>query len=324
VLFGTTSTDCPPTPATNISGNGLEISFYPATSETRSLPFAVPCTAPGFELYDCPCPDGGGTLTKPNACAAACDAAGPSFGEGCVTGNTFGKLTTCVGGPRAGSACDEDTDCAPGTCSGNPTQCTGNPAFEKFSCSTNADCGAGGTCGDACPSGRCVPLCIPDAGDPEDGVCAAGPTTYHCDGEKDVFRTCTAIEANGGCTATCSVAATACNGNGDCPTGETCVGSCVAARNCEAGGDGMLGTFDDLPGAGVCVGDNRNCFLDPIEAEGGDIFNGQGDPTNAKSVAVYCIGKTSSTAINSSAGLGGAGRLRQRGVNVTSGYTSLP
>jgi len=96
------------------------------------------------------------------------------------------------------------------------------------------------------------------------------------------------------------------------------------ATNCEAGGDGQLGTFDDLPGAGICIGDNRNCFLDPIQGEGGDIFNGEGGPTNVKSVSIYCVGKTSASAINTSAGLGGAGRLRQKGVNITSGFTSLP
>jgi hypothetical protein len=321
-LFGTTSLDCPPPPATNISGNGIEINFFPATSEVQTLPFSVPCTAPGFALFDCPCPDGGGTLTRPNACAAACNA-GAEFGQGCANGSAGGTLTTCEGGPEDGHACDADSDCAPGTCSRNPTHCTGDPAYERFACSTNGDCGLG-TCVDACPSGRCVPLCVPEVDDPEDGVCAAGPTAYHCSGEKDVFRTCTDTAAKAGCSATCSVSATPCTGNTDCPTGESCLGACAVATNCEAGGDGQLGTFDDLPGAGICIGDNRNCFLDPIQGEGGDIFNGQGDPNNAKSVSIYCVGKTSAAAINTSAGLGGAGRLRQSGVNVSSGFTSLP
>ena len=110
----------------------------------------------------------------------------------------------------------------------------------------------------------------------------------------------------------------------ECPSGETCQGACQQAQLCEAGPDGMLGNFDDQPGAGICVGDNRNCYLDPIVGEGGDTLNGDGDPINVKSVSIYCIGATNSTAINSSAGLGGPGRLRQRGVNLTSGYTSLP
>ncbi len=321
-MFGTTSLDCPPTPAQNISGNGLEIPFYPATSKAISLGFTLPCTAPGYELYDCPCPDDGGEKTAPNECAAACDA-GAELGLGCATGNSSGQLTTCVGGPNAARACDEDSDCTPGTCSGNPTHCSGDPAFERFDCTTNADCGVG-TCGDACPSGRCLPLCLPDGADPEDGVCAAGPTAYHCDGAEDSFRTCTVTEAAGACNATCSVAATPCTSASGCPSGETCQGACQQAQLCEAGPDGVLGNFDDQPGAGICVGDNRNCYLDPIVGEGGDTLNGNGDPINVKSVSIYCIGATNSTAINSSAGLGGPGRLRQRGVNLTSGYTSLP
>jgi hypothetical protein len=321
-LFGTTSLDCPPTPAQNISGNGLEVPFYPATTEPLSLAFTVPCTAPGYELFDCACPDDGGRKTQPNECAAACDA-GAELGDGCANGNSSGQLTTCVGGPNAAKACDEDSDCTPGTCSGNPTHCTGDPAFERFGCTTNADCGLG-NCVDACPSGRCLPLCVPDGVDPEDGVCAAGPTAYHCDGAQDSFRTCTETEAAGGCGATCSVAATPCASASECPVGETCQGSCELAKLCEAGPDGVLGNFDDQPGAGICVGDNRNCFLDPITGEGGDTINGEGDPVNVKSVSIYCLGATNSSAINTAAGLGGPGRLRQRGVNLTSGFTSLP
>jgi hypothetical protein len=321
-LFGTTSSDCPPSPGQNISGIGLEINFYPATSEFQSLAFTIPCTAQGFELYDCPCPAGTGIPSKPNTCAPACDG-GAEFGTGCADGNTTGKLTTCVGGSNADRACDEDSDCTPGTCSGNPLHCTGDPAFARFVCTTNADCGLG-TCGDACPSGRCVPLCIPELSDPEDGICAAGPTAHHCDGVNDTFRTCSAQQANGNCTATCSVSATACTDYDDCPTGETCTGPCTLAQNCAAGANGVFGDFDDVPGAGVCIADNRACHLDPISGEGGDTNNGQGDPINAKSVSIYCIGATNSSAINTSAGLGGAGRLRQKGTNVTSGFTSLP
>jgi hypothetical protein len=68
-LFGTTSADCPSLPGVNISGDGLVINFAPATSEVTTLEYTLPCTAPGFELYDCPCPDGGipqSAPTKPN------------------------------------------------------------------------------------------------------------------------------------------------------------------------------------------------------------------------------------------------------------------
>lgn len=86
----------------------------------------------------------------------------------------------------------------------------------------------------------------------------------------------------------------------------------------------MLGTFDDIPGGGVCVGSPRSCYLDPIEAEGGDTLNGQGDPNTVNSVALYCIDATNSSAINSSAGRPGPGRRRLKGTIATNGFTSLP
>jgi hypothetical protein len=201
--------------------------------------------------------------------------------------------------------------------------CIGDSSKDLFSCSTNGDCGVG-TCVDACPSGRCVPLCLPDSEDPQDGYCAGGPTEYNCSGESETFRVCSITEAEGGCAATCSVSATPCTADTECPAGEACQGSCLKAQLCEAGEDGMLGTPDDITGAGVCAGTPRECFLDPIVGEGGDIFNGQGDPTNANAVTIYCIPATTSPVINNVAGLGGPGRLRTRGVNVGNGVTSLP
>jgi hypothetical protein len=323
--FGTVSNDCPPSPGQNISGLGLEVNFFPQTSEAVSLPATMPCSSPGFELFDCPCPDDGGIRTRPNLCAGACNA-GAELGQGCANGGGFinGEFTSCAGGANAGFACDEDSDCPGSSCSDNPTHCVGDPGFDRLPCTTNADCGLG-TCEDACPSGRCVPLCSPGAdGEFDEGFCAAGPSFYHCDGVNDTFRICTKAEANAGCSATCSVSATSCSADGDCPIGETCNGACDHARLCEAGVDGVLGTSDDFPGAGVCVADIRNCFVNDLATEGGDIFNGEGDPTNVKAVSTYCVGATSNGAINSTAGLGGPGRLRQKGVNVSNGFVSLP
>ncbi len=189
---------------------------------------------------------------------------------------------------------------------------------------------------DACPSGRCVPLCVasddpaapPNSkNDPEEGVCAAGPAFFHCSGEKDVFRTCTEAIAEAGCSAVCAATCTAgvpsggsgasCDPLTPCPSGEVCCGSCGNAATCEAGTDGKLGTSDDNPGAGICIADATNCFANDLLAEGGDIFNGLGDPTNTKTVSTYCIAGTSNSAVNNTAGLGGPGRLRQFGVNLT-------
>ena len=317
--FGTTSADC--RPITNISGQGLQVNFLPQTSETVSMPAALPCTAPGYELFDCPCPDAGGRRTQPNLCAAACDLTG----EGCGTGNTtIGSFTTCAGGTNANRACDEDADCPGSACSNNPTHCQGDPTTDGNLCSTSAECGTG-SCVDACTGGRCVPLCIPDAGEPEEGICAAGPPSYHCSGDGNTFRACTATQAEGTCLATCSISAGACTSNADCPSGETCNGPCPLAQTCEAGNDGVLGTSDDTPGAGICVEDVRKCFEFPVSAEGGDLLNGEISSVNeVKSASVFCLGSVSNDAINNVSGLGGPGRLRQRGVYASNGFTTLP
>jgi hypothetical protein len=339
--FGTTSADCPPSPGQNISGNGLEINFYPQTSETVSLPATMPCTAPGFENFDCECPgqtNPSGLRTQPSRCGFACDA-GSELGIGCGSGGGAinGFPTTCVGGSEPGAACDEDSDCSGGgTCSNNPEHCLGDPATDRLPCTTNGDCGLG-TCVDACPTGRCTQVCLPadhplfppDYGyrpdNPEEGLCAAGPSTYHCSSAADDFRLCDKEKAEAPCNATCSVSGNPCSPINPCPPAEgTCSGPCQLAQVCEAGVDGFLGNADDFPGAGICVPDARNCFVPGLNAEGGDTLNGNGDPSNVRAVSTYCVPATTNSAINSTAGLGGPGRLRQQGVNVTNGFATLP
>ncbi len=339
-LFGTTSADCPPAPGADISSGGLQINFLPQTSEVVTLPPTLPCSAPGFELYDCPCPFGGGVAvrTRPNECGFACDT-GLEFGIGCGSGSGAinGFPTTCDLGVNDGDACDEDTDCPGGTCSENPTHCLGDVAFDRFPCATNGDCGTG-TCEDACPTGRCVPLCLTadnaffppgfggdSADDPEEGLCAAGPPFPHCSGAADSFRICFEQDVDAGCLATCSISGNPCSPVVPCPNGEgECAGPCQNANLCEAGVDEVLGNDDDFPGAGVCIRDARNCFAQPIGSEGGDTLNGNGDPTNVRAVSTFCIPPTTNSAINAVTGLGGPGRLRQNGVNVTNGFTTLP
>ena len=318
--FGAVSSDCQPASGQNIAGQGLTINWSPRTSEYVGDPGALPCTAPGFELFTCSCPSAGGAATKPNRCAPACDA-GNEIGQGCATGSGLGVYTSCKGGVNAGSACDEDDDCPGGSCSDNPYHCIDDATLDYTACTTNADCG-NGSCVDACPSGRCVPLCMADPGDPEDGICAAGPATYHCSGFGESFRQCGETEANAGCSATCDRTGDPCLADGDCPAGESCEGSCELARLCEAGTDGELGTADDIPGAGICISDERQCPRFGIE--GGDTLNGLGDPTNVRTVAAFCISATGSAAVNETAGAGGPGRLRQTGTNVTNGFEQLP
>ncbi len=271
--FGTVSSECPPPAAKNISGLGLAINFWPSTSEAVAMPFNLPCSDVGYENYDCPCPDDGGRLTRPNHCSFACDA-GANYGQACAACSavSVGLPTVCAGGAGAGAACDEDSDCPGGTCSDNPTTCDG--------------------ASDACPGGRCVPLCMTDPNDSEEGTCAAG-AKYACNGEGHGFRKCTVYNEG-------------------------------TQTSCEAGTDGVLGTVDDIPGAGTCTAQPLGCFLPNVVTEGGDIYNGRGDATHPRSTAVYCIPATNNDAINVTAGLGGPGRIRTiNAVNIPNA-TSIP
>jgi len=314
--FGTPSSDCQPAPQRNIGGvEGFLVKHEPTGSEPKTLAFSVPCTAPGYELFDCPCPDDGGEPTAPNACAPACNAAGPSFGVGCADGNGSGRGTLCAGGVNDGKLCDEDTDCPGGSCSANPKHCTGDPAFDRFECTSDAQCGAG-SCVDACPGGRCVPLCVPELGDPEEGVCSAGPPIYTCESPSYRFKTCSRASAEAGCAAQCNLSHTPCDSVDDCPEGEVCQGDCDRAQDCEAGVDGVIGTIDDFVGAGPCVAKPRGCNLDPITVEGGDALNGLGSNTNYYRTSVWCFSKTVNSAVNDASGFGGPGVTRERGTNV--------
>jgi hypothetical protein len=317
-VFGTPSSDCPPAPASNISGEGLAIDYLPASSGTLSLPMSIPCTAPGLELYDCPCPDDGGQPSAPNSCIPACNA-GVNTGEGCADGAGSGAGTKCAGGDNDGRLCDEDTDCiGGGTCSDNPAHCIGDPAFEHDPCASNADCGLG-SCVDACPGGRCVPLCVPVPGEPGEGECAAGPLDYKCSGAAYSYLNCSKSSASAGCAATCSISSAPCESDAECGGGgDSCQGPCEHARECEAGDDGVLGTSDDVPGAGVCVARVRECFSDPITASGSATTLSDHD-----SAALWCFEATHNTSFDAASGFGGPARVHIRGQNVVN-FTSIP
>ena len=276
-FFGITSNDCPPSPTTNASGAGLEIYFTPATTGSVAMAASLPCEALGFENYDCPCPGDGAVPPEPNSCNYGCNG-GAELGTGCSTGDGGkGKATVCIGGTAPPlTACDDNGDCPGGTCSSNPTHCLGDAATDLLGCVDSSTCGSG-SCVDACPSGRCVLLCSPGdtvAGGSDlavEGECAAGPATYLCDGK--TFLSCAAAYAG-------------------------------TLAGCEAGDNGVLGDADDIPGAGTCTEEPKACFQYPVAA------TGTPDGTNPSTVAAYCIGSTSSSAVNGSAGLGGPGRLR--------------
>ncbi len=341
-VFGAMSTDCAANPGINISGQGFPIDYVPGSTSGVVVWDAIePCTATGYELYDCHCAGIGGRPTQPNSCNPTCDG-GANFGRGCGL-----QGTTCSAGPNVGAACDEEADCPGGACSENPVACSGDTgtcfatagpcsvdsdcplqgercsSTNGLTCSTNGDCGAG-TCGDACPGGRCVPLCLPRPGEPGDGIC--GPDTrkdfIHCTGLEGL--TCPAAAANaallGDCASTCSTSLSPCEAHTDCPTGETCTGPCAARASCEAGADGIMDTSDDFAGAGECARFPTNCLEDPWMKEGGTTINGDGDPTSMLSIGTWCFVATNSALVNNSAGFPGPGVIEKR----ANGYINVP
>ncbi|RMD84108.1 MAG: hypothetical protein D6815_04910, partial [Candidatus Dadabacteria bacterium] len=235
-LFGTMSNDCVPDARNNITGNkGFIVPYQPGGTSLKTLAFSVPCTEPGWELYDCPCPpqqpgQQAGAPTQPNLCAMACNA-GPNYGKGCALADHVsdrGEGTRCAGGANDGKICDEDADCPGGSCSDNPTQCEGDPNYDGLPCTTNADCGLG-QCVDACPGGRCVPLCIVDPDEDKfpgyDGICAAGPPTKRCSGLP--FLACSESALNGTCKAVCTQDPNiSCTTQSDCPPAVCSNGTC--------------------------------------------------------------------------------------------------
>jgi len=137
-------------------------------------------------------------------------------------------------------------------------------------CNTNADCPIGwGTCTASFPSvprfaNACYDTtCSPDVNEPTEGECLAGPIDHFCDGF--VY-----------------------------PSGEGIL-RCVDNSDCSPG---LLG-FD----AGNCtLQKNRECFLDPIEAEG---------IPGKKVVGIGCFGGTGNSAMSAASGWPGAYRIQQ-------------
>jgi len=133
--FGPTSNDCPPNPAANISGGGLELAFDPATTGTASLAANQPCDAADATSLLCPC-DG---QLRPNACATACDG-GSNDAEPCTADSQ------CPGAPAGACRplCRQivGAPVGEGNCPAGPAdqRCAG---AEEIGCKVDTDCPAG-------------------------------------------------------------------------------------------------------------------------------------------------------------------------------------
>ena len=130
-----------------------------------------------------------------------------------------------------------------------------------------------------------------DPEDAEEGACAQGDFN-HCNGPGWEFISCAPLQVG-------------------------------TMEGCEMGTDNVLGNSNDNIGAGYCVADITQCFLNNGAAEGGSTVNGKADATDTLSVAAFCIPASTNSAVNTTAGLPGPGRIRQR-AHVVPNYTQLP
>jgi hypothetical protein len=185
------------------------------------------------------------------------------------------------------------------------------PICGGLRCLGGANVGAACTLGSECPGSSCGRTgaatapnqCDAGPGDctatvGNEAECAGGPTDLFCEPNATMI----------GCTA---------GGDADCDAAglQSCVGGANAGAICTTGSECPGGTceFDNCTGV-----QTRECFSDQgvvggtVDASGvvDAPVNDEADPTLA---ALFCIGPTSSSAVNGVAGLPGLGRLELEG-----------
>jgi cysteine-rich repeat protein len=290
-VFGGVSYDCAPPLNANVSGVGLAIRFDNVTTGTTEAQATLPCA---FGLYR----------------------DHPDRGTGACTDTL--------------DACDTNADCM---------RCDGN---ETISCTSNTDCGANGpcafgpdtsvTCGYYCHCGFCeengTGIQDPDLPCYADSQCPGGFTCQPGNGGNTGPNPFLAAQAQPNqCTTTlCGTTE-----KEKCP--ETFRGSCSDEpfRTCDP-----LSPTDTCQtiGAGTCVAEFLPCFEGKISRSGvpsplGSYCSGGSDPdtvctsnadcsegvctpnsSRATSAALFCVGATSSSAVNSAGGITGPGAIR--------------
>jgi hypothetical protein len=290
IAFGSTSLDCPPLAGGVIATLPIDLSNTTGTV-TRSLSSASPnCRAAGFTALKCLCD------TCNNSAATPCDDNTDCTDPAGPIGPICGGLR-CVGGGNAGAACTVNSACPGGACSRPgaataPNQCDDTFCYPETSCLGGPNNGTDCTNNSECPSGTC--------GTGNEGSCAAGPFELYCE-PVETFRGCT---TNADCTF----------GGDTCTFGkfrECFLDNGVTVPNCLGGGNareacpGGIGDCPDQVAPAFCGGVTVTAtgVADPPVAD-------QSDPTLA---AMFCIGPTTSSAVNSAAGIPGLGKIELPG-----------
>jgi hypothetical protein len=266
------------------------------------------------------------TCTTNTACTGGglcCRACSTTAG---ICGGTFG--TRCTAGANAGAPCSIASHCPGGSCGGGPANSTAtnyNQCDGTTTCSPTNTCVGGANqaanCGanSECPGGACA------AGN--EGVCAEGPFDQFCgpnatfkgcavDGDCASFNACVGgsnpgvacvpggpiCGAGGNINAPCTL-------DSECPGG-TCSFGCLGGGTCNSSVGG--------PAEMCSVQKTRDCYLDNGVVGGTVTASGVVDaPTNDEAdptiAAMFCIAPTSTSSVNSAAGLPGLGRLELPG-----------
>jgi len=141
--LGATSNDCPPNPASNVSGSGLNLAFAPAKTDTVSFASNRLCVGSGHTGESCWCDQ----QPQASACADACDGGSvdgqPCSSNGDCGGGVCKPLCRPIEGqtrPGQGVQAHGEAECVAGpfdqSCSAAP----------QVSCTSDAACIGLGTC----------------------------------------------------------------------------------------------------------------------------------------------------------------------------------
>jgi hypothetical protein len=250
--MGTPSVDCPPPPASNISGGGLDILFNPATTGTLTTQPSVECDTFGFTDNKCVAGSEIGTT-----CIADSDCAGGGAGscrEQCFC-PTLGGLpeqpnpcfSACRGGSNDYAACSADSECPGGFCQTSSCRAANGVCISGTGigdpCLADTDCPGSGKCGDDDSS--------------DEGFCPAGPVNGLCSftnikgclADSDCYR-----PVDGGACTFCLPGAV-----------ETCV---FGNRNCFVNEaivrTGQIGTPDRVGVSHYCIPESGSAAVDSV------------------------------------------------------------
>ena len=217
-------------------------------------------------------------------------------GKVCVGGsNQHAACTVCVGGPNANAACEVASQCPGGSCAENSGLCSG-----------------GGTCNEQCFCGggpqkpnACDPACL--GGTNNAAPCAVDsecPGSFCHPGDCRLNLSDTDSSQEGLCTVgpfdgRCSV-----------HTFKTCTD--------DAGCGGGICPFCD-PGE-TCLQVKRECFVNPTETRAGKPAVAGPNPDDRTTAATFCISKTTSEAVNATAGLPGPGAITTTETITEAGF----